>query len=264
MLIPREECRRWSEPLGGYGTRVAALLMDDGIPVTHVEVDTGALADDEDGGTVWVGFPPVSTARRAGIEGGTYLSLCWNHLSGWSARGETDRDTLDRWLGAGLEPPPERVAAFAAAALLDFHHTGSTERPYYRGMEHNRQALLDRLTDAYREKAAVPSFRRTFAIQRSKSTRRHVLAQLGDRRPGSVVLGRDEFEALCRVLEWSHQGDWQEYEMAELTEALLADLRSRYRLTGGGDGSGDGAGPVPAQQAFRTTAARQLGRPRRG
>ncbi|MFE7169692.1 hypothetical protein [Streptomyces sp. NPDC057616] len=136
------------------------------------------------------------------------VDLHWSGTSGWRL-GSDDPETPDEdahWMGTGLLPEPERVAAFLDTYRLNPEKAGSRERPYYRAEGRDFPALLQRLS-AYLP--ARTSFEYAtgvrFSTARDKAYARRVLNVLTP--PGKdpvvdVPLRAGELEALLQLLEY--------------------------------------------------------------
>jgi hypothetical protein len=124
--------------IGHYAQAVARELLDLGVPVFDVSVYTELEgAGSPHAFEVVIDFEESFQHR---VAPGRSCCLVWNSACGWAL---SEEDTAapggardwDHWLGAGVLPPPQRVAVFVQAAQLGLEEVGSLERPVYRGDE---------------------------------------------------------------------------------------------------------------------------------
>ncbi|MER6406277.1 DUF6292 family protein [Streptomyces viridosporus] len=192
-----------------YLAAVAEHLMTQGAAVSHVHsCGPYATADGYD-------FPDIEgalffTPRFSRQVGGlTSVDLHWEGTSGWCL-GDTNHPEFPqgaRWLGDGLLPEPERVAAFMDTYRLNPGQAGSTERPYYRSEGSDFPALIERLA-AYVPSPSSLDYEpgRRFLNARDKVYLGRVLTALtpqGTDLIEEVPLRTSELNALLTLLEYA-------------------------------------------------------------
>jgi len=130
---------------GHYLATVAGTLLAQRLPVNDIDV----LPPERVNGDYRKAVGLISFTRDFAHEVAGHecnLTLDWWEDSGWClTRVDLDDTAEERWLGAGLVPAPDRVAAFVAGAQLDLATAGSGERPYYRQAPGDLGPLLERL-----------------------------------------------------------------------------------------------------------------------
>jgi hypothetical protein len=226
-----DELNRLKERADHYLLAVAAALMRDGFPVTtggtYTYPDPGLPEDAE----FTLRLPDEYAVRGLG-ERGESLALDWTSVSGWSLYTSIRNDDgkltdTEHWLGAGLVPPPQQVANFMAAAVVDWRSTGSPEQPYYRTRDQGLGRLLLQLT-SYQPDENSPSrgpisyqfdlLRRTTAYQLA------AVDMLSDDTIRAVPMRAGEVRALRRLLEFADSDG----EARALALSLVNDVQARY------------------------------------
>jgi len=192
--------------IGDYMAVVAGKLLEDGLPVTGVR-GYGIYDDDLDGSEE--GSINFGLAFQAGLLPGGEAGLEWTGTSGWFfalTKGQADLHEGARWLGAGLVPSPERVAAFVSSMLLDPVNTGSSERPFYRPAEQDPEELLERLAPFALEKPyRTFGYNHFFRALQGRAYRDRVLTALST--PDDAILDlpirRSELQALLHLIDYA-------------------------------------------------------------
>ncbi|MGW4757511.1 DUF6292 family protein [Streptomyces chartreusis] len=152
----------------------------------------------------------VSLTRHSSeqLDGRGDTGLHWAGTSGWYL-GPDDPDTADEnvhWMGNGLVPEPERVAAFLDTYRLAPERAGSRERPYYRGAGTDFSVLLERLSAYVPARTSgqhSPHWR--FSSARDVVYLQRVLDALTPQGKDPVVdvpLRASELDALSHLLEY--------------------------------------------------------------
>ncbi|WP_330301271.1 hypothetical protein [Streptomyces sp. NBC_00503] len=199
--------------IGHYLVAVAGQLLDDGLPVTAVHAC--GIADVAGEGVV-----EFSRAFRGGEAG-----LHWSAASGWRFRRVPGGAA--RWMGGGLVPPVDRVAAFMAAVLLDPAGAGSGEQPYF---DAERDGLVERLRKHVPggSVAAALDYEYRFHVVRSEAYRDRAVASLlqGGPQVVEVALRQGELRALVQLLEYA-DGAAAPTGAGALARRLAADLTGR-------------------------------------
>jgi hypothetical protein len=145
-----EQLDRLKDCLGHYVLAVAAAVMRDGVPVTTGGPYTYPDPGEPEEAELTLQIPDDYAARCLG-NGGQSMSLDWTSISGWSMYlafrfDDEAYSQTERWLGAGLVPPPRQVANFLAAAMVDWQTAGSPEQPFYRNRGQDLAPVLARLS----------------------------------------------------------------------------------------------------------------------
>ncbi|WP_030423220.1 hypothetical protein [Streptomyces sp. NRRL F-5065] len=224
---PTERDWRIHHRVGHYMADVANLLLRDGYPVISISsCPPEELGDSEDDGG---GYVDLGTEMAAQINGAPKdvldLHFDWNTSSGWSlvmhGRGAAP---IERWMGAGLTPAPEKVAGFFLSSLLDFRNAGSEDRPYYRQPGHDLDGLAERLAPFDRK----GSFNDRFRTDRNATAeRRAVDAVLGEDTLLSIPARAGELAALQHLVHFVAMSS----DLREVAVRLLADLKARAVTT---------------------------------
>jgi hypothetical protein len=196
--------------IGHYVTAVAGKLLDDGLPVTSIhaygQYDDITQPDtyDVEGGIVF------GSAFQQRVFPDGEAGLHWSATSGWCLFLIPDSGgglyNGARWLGAGLLPAPERVAAFVSSAQLDAHSTGSAERPFYRTAREGLHELLKRL-EAFTPEGEFHghSYEYRFNSLQGQAYRRRVIDALlsGDDAIVDLPIRRSELQAVLHLLDYA-------------------------------------------------------------
>ncbi|MET8771176.1 hypothetical protein [Streptomyces sp. NPDC004658] len=201
--------------IGHYMTAVAEKLLAEGTPVSSVSA-WGRYDDDED-----------REKHHNDVEGNVNLNesfvrrilpdaeagLHWSGTSGWclwvmpKGRVGTGDSFYDgaRWLGAGLIPEPDRVAAFLSSWQLDPHAAGSSDRPFYRQPLQDLPGLCERLRVYRRVDYGNPSYELRFDNARCGAYYDRTVQALTSRDDDivNVPLRRSELKALLHLLEFA-------------------------------------------------------------
>ncbi|MGW6247897.1 hypothetical protein [Streptomyces roseolus] len=201
--------------IGHYATAVAEKLLAEGTPVSSVTA-WGRYDDDED-----------RERHHNDVEGSINLNesfvrrflpdaeagLHWSGTSGWclwilpkgGAGASGSFYDGARWLGAGLIPEPDRVAAFLSAVQLDPYSAGSADRPFYRQPLEDLSGLCERLQVHRRLYYSNPSYEVRFDNARCGAyydrTARALTSGADD--IVNVPVRRSELEALLHLLEFA-------------------------------------------------------------
>jgi len=116
---------------------VAERLLEDGMQVSSIYAYS-AFDDAAIGSSDLEGSIHFNKAFQDSVRGNTESFLHWVGTSGWCYRTVHDVSSGDnsfvapRWLGAGLLPTPDRVAAFVSDIRVAPDMAGSARRPCYR------------------------------------------------------------------------------------------------------------------------------------
>lgn len=197
------------EAVGHYMNAVAVALLEEGVPVTSIrasKLSTSRESEtDVDGELRFTRNLEDRLVPKA-----EDITLHWSGTSGWCllVLHDDDHDHYHhaRWLGAGLLPPPERVAAFMSTVQLSPGEAGSNERPFYRPFGEGVEELYQRLAmflpspDDWR---SHHSFQKSFLAGRAHAYATHVSAALTSQGDTEVELRLrvSELEALRHMLE---------------------------------------------------------------
>ncbi|GKQ37521.1 hypothetical protein ALMP_40580 [Streptomyces sp. A012304] len=149
----------------------------------------------------------------------------WSTSSGWSLVMEVrGAASVERWMGAGLTPDPEKVAGFFLSSLLDFRNAGSEDRPYYRKPGHDLDSLAERLAPFGRKGSFNDRLRRT---RNMTAERRAVDAVLAEDTVLSIPARAGGLAALQHLVQFvAMSGD-----LREVAVRLIADLKARAAIT---------------------------------
>ncbi|MFG2894988.1 hypothetical protein [Streptomyces sp. NPDC048248] len=226
---PPERDRAIHRRVGHYMASVAELLLRDGYPVAYVGSCPPEELDDspENDGAGYIDFAPVVITQTNGApDGARELFFDWDTSSGWRLVLETSAraSSLTRWMGAGLTPAPERVAAFFLSALLDLHSAGSDERPFYRQAGHDIDGLAQRLSQFDRNTSFKERFR---SAQNRTAERQFTGAVLAEDTVITLPLRTGELTALQRLSDFLDMNA----ELRSMTTMLIADLKARAVAT---------------------------------
>jgi hypothetical protein len=221
--------------IGHYVTFVAEQLLKEGLPVTgvHAYADHEEIShpetDDVEGG--------ISFSRAFQFEffpGGEVI-LHWTGTSGWCLCSFPPKDKGGfydnaRWLGAGLLPSPERVAAFVSTVRLDPANADSGERPFYRRPREDFPALLKRLAaftprdEQYRRRGHDHRFR---SIQGLAYRGRVIDALVStDDTIVDLPIRRSELRALIHLIDYAEAAG-APYGVEDFVTPFRADLTQR-------------------------------------
>ncbi|MFD3779956.1 DUF6292 family protein [Streptomyces sp. NPDC058612] len=189
---------------------VATVLLAEGVPVTSTwsaQWKSPEVATDVGGDIRFTGRLTQRLVPEAGD-----VTLHWSGTSGWCLLVLRDDDHEyyhhARWLGAGLLPSPDHIAAFMSAVQLSPAEAGSNDRPFYRsygeGVEDLHQRLSAFLPPASDWKRAH-TYEHNFFHDRAHAYAAKVSASLrsGDDTNVDVRLRRGELEALQHLLEFA-------------------------------------------------------------
>lgn len=160
--------------------------------------------------------------------------LHWSATSGWclllipnSGGGMYDGA---RWLGAGLLPSPERVAAFVSSAQLDARSAGSAERPFYRDPREGLHELLKRL-EAFAPEGEFRghSYKYRFRSLQGRAYRRRVLDALlsGEDTIVDLPIRRSELQAVLHLIDYAEAADATTSGPEDFVAPIAADLMHR-------------------------------------
>ncbi|MEU3407556.1 DUF6292 family protein [Streptomyces sp. NPDC006670] len=211
---------------------VAVVLLKEGVPVTSIRASS-LLLEREAGTDIDGEIRFARTLEDRLAHKAEDITLHWSGTSGWCLLVLLDDDHDHyhhaRWLGAGLVPPPERVAAFMSAIQLSPEEAGSHERPFYRpfgeGVEelHQRLAAFLPPDDHWRSRQ---TFQESFLHDRSQIYAQRVSAALTMQDDTEVELrvSLGEMEALRHILEYA-QGNTS--LLTSFTSHLAEDLLTR-------------------------------------
>jgi hypothetical protein len=203
-----------------YMVTVAEHLIREGIPVSEAS-GFAPHTDTLKHGEKWffeaegsIDFSPSFTRSLASDY--EHAALHWHAASGWyTSRSrrivgdpQSTEEVEDRWLGAGLVPPSERVLGFVLSAQMDFASAGSREQPYYREEASDYEPLIEQLAayppdsdEAFREHDD-PDWR--LATARNRICEQRAVAGLLTSGPDPVIelpIRRSELRALGHMLE---------------------------------------------------------------
>ncbi|MCR8945124.1 DUF6292 family protein [Streptomyces sp. OUCMDZ-4982] len=223
--------------IGHYMTAVAEKLLSEGTPVSSVSA-SGRYDDDEgrekfhddvEGG---VNFNE-SFVRR--LLPDAEVGLHWSGTSGWclwimlKGRAGVSGSFYDgaRWLGAGLIPEPDRVAAFLSAVQLDPHSAGSGDRPFYRQPLQGLPDLCKRLQVHKRFYYGNPSYDLRFDNARCGAYYDRAAEALtsGDDDVVTVPVRRSELAALLHLLEFAEGSSHKSVRL--FADYLAGDIAQR-------------------------------------
>ncbi|TLQ38733.1 DUF6292 family protein [Streptomyces marianii] len=228
--------------IGHYMTSVAAKLLDEGLPVKslhaygHYDDITQPDTDDVEGG---IDFGSAFQ-RRVFPDG--EVGLHWSATSGWclflipNSGGGGLYDGA-RWLGAGLLPSPERVAAFVSSAQLDARSAGSAERPFYRTPREDLHELLKRLEEFAPEgEFSSHNYEYRFRSLQGQAYRRRVIDALlsGEDAIVDLPIRRSELQAVLHLIDYAEAADSAMRGPEDFVVPVVADLTHRI---GNGYGS---------------------------
>ncbi|MEU0374751.1 DUF6292 family protein [Streptomyces sp. NPDC006283] len=230
--------------IGHYVTGVAEKLLADGLPVKsinaygHYDDMTQPGTDDVEGG-IDFGF-----AFQQRVFPGGEAGLHWAGTSGWCLfLIPNDGGSLyngARWLGAGLTPSPERVAAFVSSVQLDSRSAGSAERPFYRTPREDLPELLKRL-EAFEPEGHFHghSHEYRFRSLQGQAYRRRVIDALlsGEDEIVDLPIRRSELQAVLHLLDYAEAADSTTMGPEDFVPPVAADLKHRI-----------GRGPGSAQE----------------
>ncbi|MEU1091461.1 hypothetical protein ACFYPN_31985 [Streptomyces sp. NPDC005576] len=220
--------------IGHYMTAVAEKMLAEGTPVSAVNA-WGRYDDDED-----------REKYRNDVEGSVHLNdsfvrrflpdaeagLHWSGTSGWclwilpkGASGSFYDGA--RWLGAGLIPEPDRVAAFLSSLQLDPHTAGSADRPFYRHPLEDLPDLCERLRVHRRVEYSNPSYELRFNDARCGAYYDRTAQALtsGADDMVNVPVRRGELEALLHLLEFAEGSSHKPVRL--LADYLAEDIAKR-------------------------------------
>ncbi|WP_413804210.1 DUF6292 family protein [Streptomyces sp. OE57] len=220
--------------IGHYVTAVAEKLLADGLPVKsvhaygHHDDMTQPDTDDVEGGI------DFGSAFQRSIFPDGEAGLHWAATSGWclflvpnSGGGLYDGA---RWLGAGLLPSPERVAAFVSSAQLDARSAGSAERPFYRTPREDLSELLKRLESVAPEgEFGGHGYEYRFQALQGQAYRQRVIRALvsGDDTIVDLPIRRNELQAVLHLLEYAEAADSTARGPDDFVAPVVADLTRR-------------------------------------
>ncbi|MFF3177977.1 hypothetical protein ACFVQ0_35760 [Streptomyces sp. NPDC057900] len=227
--------------IGHYMTAVAEKLLAEGTPVSSISTfaryddeEQGKYHDDVEGGILLNG----SFTRRWLPNAET--GLHWSATSGWclwtilkdSAGGGGAFYDGARWLGAGLIPDPERVAAFLSSVQLDPQAAGSSDRPFYRQPLQDLPGLCDRLRTYQRIEYGNPSYELRFEDARCGAYYDRMVRALtsGDDGIVNVPVRRSELEALLHLLEFAEGSSYKPVRL--FADRLAGDIARRVSEPG--------------------------------
>ncbi|WNZ06203.1 DUF6292 family protein [Streptomyces sp. 11x1] len=215
-----------------YMIAVAEHLMAKGAPISLVH-SCGPYTEEDHVFPDVEGTLYFSKRFAEQLDGRGGVDLHWAGTSGWCLSNLDVPDSPNgdaRWMGNGLMPEPERVAAFLDTYRLSPEQAGSTERPYYRSEGSDFPALLQRLA-AYvppRDSAGYKA-RPRFSTARDQAYSRRILDALTPQGKDPIVevpLRSSELEALLHLLEYAQvsSGGLGPNDFASL---LASDLEGR-------------------------------------
>ncbi|MFG2631045.1 DUF6292 family protein [Streptomyces sp. NPDC048473] len=226
------------EAIGHYMSTVAITLLREGVPVTGVRASTDWLSPesetDADGD---IRFTRALEQRL--VPKAEDIALHWSGTSGWCLLVLHDDDHEyyhhARWLGAGLLPGPDRVAAFVSAVQLSPTDAGSNERPFYRSYGEGLEDLHQRLSaflppsENWRRKR---TYLQNFMCDRAQVYATKVSAALTsqDDTKVDVCLRRGELEAVQHLLEFAQGSEGS--LLNSFASHLSDDLASQHPGTG--------------------------------
>ncbi|MFJ4634025.1 DUF6292 family protein [Streptomyces sp. NPDC088847] len=212
---------------------VAMVLLKEGVPVTSIRASGLSLSRESE--TDFDGdlrFTRALDNRLA--DNAEDITLHWSGTSGWCllVLHDDDHDHYRhaRWLGAGLLPAPERVAAFMSTLQLFPGEAGSDERPFYRPFGEGVHELHQRLAvflpppGDWRSRR---SFQQSFRDGRAHAYATRVSAALTSQNGTEVELRLrvGELEALRYMLEHLEGSD--NLLLSTFTSHLADDLLTR-------------------------------------
>ncbi|WP_326550180.1 DUF6292 family protein [Micromonospora sp. NBC_01813] len=226
-----DELSRLKERADHYVLAVAAALMRDGFPVTTGGTYTYPDPGEPEEAEFTLRLPDEYAVRGLG-ERGESLALDWAATSGWSLYVSIRSDDgqladTEHWLGAGLVPPPQQVANFVAAAMVDWKSTGSPERPYYRAKGQDLGRLLLQLKSY--EPSENPSSWGSIAYQftllrRTTAYQLAAVDTVSDDTIRAVPMRAGEVRALRRLLEFADNDG----QARTLALNLVNDIQARF------------------------------------
>ncbi|MFC7830984.1 DUF6292 family protein [Streptomyces sp. NPDC057375] len=191
-----------------YLVAVAEHLMKHGVAISQA-FSYGPYTEDGFVFTDVEGILYFSTRFARQLDGRGAVDLFWTATSGWCL-GDLDAPAFPadcaRWMGCGLLPEPERVAAFLDTYRLNPEKAGCAERPYYR-CHGGLISLVQRLA-AYmppHTSADYPA-RLRFAAARDHVYSRRICKALNADGRDSIVnmpLRIRELDALLHLLEYA-------------------------------------------------------------
>ncbi|MEW2515768.1 hypothetical protein [Streptomyces sp. NPDC046870] len=224
---PTERDRAIHRRVGHYMADVAKLLLRDGYPVVSISsCPPEELGDSEGDGGGYVDLGLEVVAQMNGAPKDVLdIHFDWSTSSGWSLVMEVRGGTpIERWMGAGLTPAPEKVAGFLLSSLLDVRKAGSEDQPYYRKPGHDLDALAERLAPFDR----AGSFNNRFRNARNATAERWGIdAMLGEDTVLSILARTGELAALQHLVQFvAMSGD-----LREVAVRLRADLKVRVVTT---------------------------------
>jgi hypothetical protein len=180
--------------------------------------------DDVEGGI------DFGAAFQQSILPGVEAGLQWTGTSGWCLfvlpGGTGDLYAGARWLGAGLLPPPQRVAELMSAAQLDVGHVGSDERPFYRTPRRNLPRLLERLK-VFEDERYGYEYRFRTALGRTYRDRIINALRSDDGPLIDLPIRRGELEAIKSLLDYAEATSTGYPGPADIAVYLTADLNER-------------------------------------
>ncbi|MFM9812778.1 DUF6292 family protein [Streptomyces scabiei] len=221
--------------IGRYVTAVAVKLLDEGLPVKsihaygHYDDITQPDTDDVEGGI------DFGSAFQQSVFPDGEVGLHWSATSGWCLflipkSGGGGLYDGARWLGAGLLPSPERVAAFVSSARLDAPSAGSAERPFYRTPREDLHELLKRL-EAFAPEGELSDhgYEYRFRELQGQTYRRRVIDALvsGDDAIVDLPIRRNELQAVLHLLEYAEAADSTARGPEDFVAPVTADLKHR-------------------------------------
>ncbi|WP_105973621.1 DUF6292 family protein [Streptomyces geranii] len=220
--------------IGHYVTAVAVKLLAEGLPVKsihaygHYDDTTQQESDDVEGGI------DFGSAFQQSVFPGGEAGLHWAGASGWclflipNSGGGLYGGA--RWLGAGLLPSPERVAAFVSSAQLDARSAGSAERPFYRTPRENLPELLKRLEAfAPEDELREHDYEYRFRSLQGQAYRQRVIDALvsGEDAIVDLPIRRSELQAVLHLLDYAEAADSTTRGPEDFVAPVAADLTQR-------------------------------------